>query len=264
MKEILKKLKQGAITIQEAEALLEKIEFERMKLKFVDKLARLDLHRDDRTGIPEVILTQGKKPSWAVKLVIEMAKERGRAIATRVEPELAKKIRQAISSDYSVSVHSDARMLVVKRKGYRTVRTGGKIGLIAAGTADLPVAEEARVFAEESGCEVLSAYDVGIAGLHRVLDPLEEMMKRDVDVIIVVAGMDAVLPITVKSLVNLPVIGVPTSVGYGIGKGGIAPLLTMLQSCSPGLTVVNIDNGFGAAASAVLIANRVARFRVES
>lgn len=260
-KEILRKLKAGKITIEEAEKLLEKTSFDGLKLKLVDKLARLDLHRKVRTGIPEVILAEGKKPEWVVKLLLEMAKAQGRAIATRVNPELAKKIKASLPSGYTAKVYPEARMVVVNKVGYRTIRTGGKIGLIAAGTADLPVAEEARISAQEMGCEVLYAYDVGIAGVHRVLGPLEEMLNNDVDVIIVVAGMDAVLPITVKGLVNLPVIGVPTSVGYGIGSKGIAPLLTMLQSCSPGLAVVNIDNGFGAAALASLIANRVAAKR---
>lgn len=261
MKEILKKLKAGEITVKEAEALLEKTSFEVLKLKFVDKLARLDIHREERTGIMEVILAEGKKSAWVIKLLLEMAEEKGRAIATRVNSELAKKIKESISSGYTVNLYPEARMVIVKKSGYREVQTGGKIGLIAAGSADILVAEEARVFAQEMGCEVLCAYDVGIAGVHRVLEPLEEMINKDVDVIIVVAGMDAVLPITVKGLVNLPVIGVPTSVGYGIGAGGIAPLLTMLQSCSPGLGVVNIDNGFGAGALASLIANRAAKFR---
>lgn len=261
MNEILKRLKAGEITVEEAENLLEEGHFERFRLKFVDKLARLDIHRKERTGIPEVILAEGKDPSRAARLIIELAKEQGRAIATRVNSALTEKIKESISRDLSVDVFDEARMIIVKKKDYQISLTGGKIGLIAAGTADLPVAEEARLFAEQMGCEVLHAYDVGIAGVHRVLEPLHEMLTMDVDVIVVVAGMDAVLPITVKGMVGLPVIGVPTSVGYGIGAKGIAPLLTMLQSCSPGLAVVNIDNGFGAAALAALIANRAAKFR---
>lgn len=261
MKEILKKLKEGMITVNEAEELLEKKSFERLNLKFVDKIARLDIHRQNRTGIPEVILAEGKKPEWTVKLILATVKEKGRAIVTRVNPELFKKVKKATLSKFTVKFHNDAHILIVSKKNYKITKTGGKIGIIAAGTSDISVAEEARVFAQEMGCDVLCAYDVGIAGVHRVLEPLEEMLSNDVDVIIVIAGMDAVLPITVKGLVNLPVIGVPTSVGYGIGAGGIAPLLTMLQSCSPGLAVVNIDNGFGAAGLAVLIANRISKFR---
>lgn len=261
MKEILERFKAGEITVEEAEALLEKNASDRLKIKYVDGVARLDVYRDDRTGIPEVIQTECKKPEWAVKLVLEMAKERGRAIATRVSPDLVNKIKDSVPSGYVTEAYDEARVVVVKRDGYKVTKSGGRVGLLAAGTADIGVAEEARIFAQEMGCEVIYAYDVGIAGVHRVLGPLEEMMHKEVDVIIVAAGMDAVLPITVKGLVTLPVIGVPTSVGYGIGAGGIAPLLTMLQSCSPGLAVVNIDNGLGAGALAALIANRAAKFR---
>jgi hypothetical protein len=263
VEEILQRFKIGEITLGEAKELLEKEAFAKMKLRLVEKLARLDVYREARTGIPEVILTEGKKVSWAISLLVEMARERGRAIASRINSSLVKELKNATPPGFTVEVHAEARIAVLKREGYR-IEKGGKIGLIAAGTADLPVAEEARVFAQEMGCTVIHAYDVGIAGVHRVLDPLEEMLRAEVDVIIVVAGMDAVLPITVKGLVNLPVIGVPTSVGYGMGAKGLAPLLTMLQSCAPGLAVVNIDNGLGAAATAALIANRVASFRSPS
>lgn len=262
MREILEKLKAGDISLDEAQNYLEKVALDRLKLNLVEGLARLDVHREARAGIPEVILTQGKKPSWAVKLVMEMAKEKGRAIATRVDADLAIKLKEsAPSSKYDFVYHEEAQIAIVKKKDYKITLTGGQVGILTAGTADISVAEESRIIAEEMGCKVLYAYDVGIAGVHRVIEPLSDMLNKDVDVIIVVAGMDAVLPITVKGLVNLPVIGVPTSVGYGIGDKGIAPLLTMLQSCSPGLAVVNIDNGFGAGALAALIANRVAKFR---
>ncbi len=234
---------------------------DKFKLEFIDNLAKLDVCRDERTGIPEVVLAGSKKPSWAVKCIIRMATSKGRAIATKVDEKLAKKIKKSIPKGFIFRFYPEACVVIVEKKGYKTCKIDGKIGLITAGTADIGVAEESRVIAEEMGCKVLTSYDVGIAGAHRAIEPLKEMLKKEVDVIIVVAGMDAVLPITVKGLVNLPVIGVPTSVGYGIGAGGIAPLLTMLQSCSPGLAVVNIDNGFGAAALAFLIASRVAKYR---
>ncbi len=256
MEKILKKLKSGEITLKTAESLLKKNFSDTMKLKFVAQLARLDIHREERIGIPEVVFAEGKKSSWAVKIIKEMAKERGRAIVTRVNKKLIKKIKESIGTEFTVKEYRDARIITVKKKGYKIKKTGGIVGLIAAGTSDLPVAEEARVILKEFGCKVIYAYDVGIAGVHRVFEPLEEMLLKKVSVIIVAAGMDAVLPITVKGMVNLPVIGVPTSVGYGVGAGGIAPLLTMLQSCSPGLVVVNIDNGFGAAAAAALIARK--------
>jgi len=264
MREILEKLQNGFISLDEAQAELEKTAFDTMKLKFVDKLARLDLNRESRTGLPEVILAQGKKDEWVENLLWEMAKEKGCAIASRVHLELAEKLARSVPEGYTADIYNDARMVIIKRFDYVTVKTGGRIGLLAAGTADIAVAEEVRIFAGEMGCDLFYAYDVGIAGIHRTLEALEELITADVDVIIVVAGMDAVLPITVRGLVNRPVIGVPSSVGYGIGEKGLAPLMTMLQSCSPGLAVVNIDNGFGAAAFAALVANRIAVYRRQS
>jgi len=261
MREILEQLKNGVITMEKAQEELEKSAFDRMKLQFVDKLARLDLNRAQRTGIPEVILAQGKKDEWVERLLFEMAKEKGRGIASRVHPELAKGIESRVPNGFKADVYLDARIVVVKDINFVTPKTGGRIGLMTAGTADIAIAEEAKVFATEMGCDVFWAYDVGIAGIHRTLEALDVLLKEDIDVIIVVAGMDAVLPITVRGLVNLPVIGVPTSVGYGIGEKGMAPLMTMLQSCSPGLTVVNIDNGFGAGSFAALSASRVAKYR---
>ncbi len=261
MRLILEKLTAGLITLEDAQAEIEQTAFERMKLQFVDKFARLDLSRAQRTGIPEVILAEGKKDEWVEKLLFEMAKESGRGIASRVRPELAERLGQGVPEGFLADLHIDARMVIVRKIDYVTPKTGGKIGLLTAGTADISIAEEARIFATEMGCEVFFAYDVGIAGIHRTLEALEALLKANIDVIIVVAGMDAVLPITIRGLVDLPVIGVPTSVGYGIGDQGLAPLMTMLQSCSPGLTVVNIDNGLGAAAFAALVAKRIARYR---
>jgi NCAIR mutase (PurE)-related protein len=261
LREILVKLQEGAISLDEAQTEIENTAFDTMKLKFVDKLARLDLNRAARTGLPEVILAQGKKDEWVEKLLFEMAKEKGRAIASRVHPDLAEKLAQRVPEGFTADIFIEARMVIVKRDGFIAAKNGGRIGLLAAGTADFSVAEEVRVFATEMGCELYAAYDVGIAGIHRTLEALEELLKADVDLIIVVAGMDAVLPITVRGLVNLPVIGVPSSVGYGIGEKGMAPLITMLQSCSPGLAVVNIDNGFGAASFAALVAGRIAKYR---
>lgn len=261
MRDILIKLMEGGISLDLAQEELERQAFERMKLQFVDKLARLDLNRAQRTGIPEVILAQGKKDEWVEKLILEMAKEKGRGIASRVHPDLARKIAERVPPGFKAEIHIDARIAVVKEKDFITPKNGGRIGLMTAGTADIAVAEEAKVFAMEMGCEVFWAYDVGIAGIHRTLEALETLLHEDVDIIIVVAGMDAVLPVTVRGLVNLPVVGVPSSVGYGLGEKGLAPLMTMLQSCSPGLTVVNIDNGFGAASFAALAAARTAKYR---
>jgi hypothetical protein len=141
-------------------------------------------------------------------------------------------------------------------------QTGGRVGILAAGTSDVPVAEEAALMCREMGCSVHTAYDVGVAGLHRLFGPLCEMLdEAAVDVLIVAAGMDGALPSVVAGLVDVPVVGLPTSAGYGLGGAGVAALYSMLQTCVPGLSVVNVDNGIGAGAVAGLIANRVASAR---
>ncbi|MDP9351573.1 MAG: nickel pincer cofactor biosynthesis protein LarB, partial [Chloroflexota bacterium] len=139
--------------------------------------------------------------------------------------------------------------------------SGGRVGVLSAGSSDIPYAEEASVVAMQMGCTVRHIYDVGVAGLHRLFPPLRGLLQEGVDVIVVAAGMDGALPAVVSGLVDVPVIGLPTSTGYGAGGAGLAALLTMLQSCSPGLAVVNIDNGVGAGAMAALIANRAATGR---
>jgi pyridinium-3,5-biscarboxylic acid mononucleotide synthase len=151
--------------------------------------------------------------------------------------------------------------VVISKHDYILHRTGGQVGVISAGTSDIPVAQEAALIAEEMGCEVTCIYDVGVAGLHRLLDPLRNLLSKEVDAIIVAAGMDGALPSVVAGLVPVPVIGLPTSIGYGMGGKGVAALLSMLQTCAPGLSVVNIDNGVGAGITAAMIANRVARAR---
>ena len=148
---------------------------------------------------------------------------------------------------------------MVKEKSFRFEKKKGVVGIITAGTSDIPVAEEAKEILISMGCEVMASYDVGIAGVHRIFSPLSKMIKEGVHVIIVCAGMEGTLPGVVAFLVDVPVIGVPISSGYGLGANGKGALITMLQSCSPGLVVVNIDNGFGAGASAALIANKMAK-----
>jgi hypothetical protein len=152
-------------------------------------------------------------------------------------------------------------MVVIKNKDFVVKNTGGKIGILTAGTSDIPVAEEAKVIAEEMGCNVYTSYDLGVAGIHRLLQPLKDLIMKDVDVIIVVAGREGALSSVVAGMVNVPVIAVPTSNSYGFGEKGVSTLMAMLQSCSLGLAVVNIDAGVAAGAMATLIANRVAKFR---
>ncbi len=223
-------------------------------------MARPDLDRDARTGVPEIILVEGKERSLVVDLARRFIEARGRAILSRVRPRALAAIQEAFL-DAEVETHPRARMVVIRRAGGQVVRTGGRVGLITAGSSDLPVAEEAQVIAREMGCDTRLAVDVGVAGLHRLVAPLVEMCEWGVDVLVVVAGMDGVLPSVVSGLVSVPVIGLPTSRGYGMGGQGQAALLSMLQTCAPGMTVVNIDNGVGAGASAGRIANAVASAR---
>ncbi len=222
-------------------------------IKEVKDIAKLDIYRDKKCGIPEVILAEGKEPKWVAELLIAMTKEKGIAIATRVDKECFKEIKRK-HKNFRLKHYAKARMVVISKSGYKFKMGNGRVGLVAAGTADIPVAEEARCTMELLGCRVITAYDVGIAGMHRLFAPLEGMLKEKIACIVVVAGMEGALPTVVKSLVDIPVIGVPTSVGYGYGGKGESALMTMLQSCSPGLVVVNIDNGFGAGCAAALIA----------
>jgi NCAIR mutase (PurE)-related protein len=224
----------------------------------LEQLARLDLDRRARTGIPEIIFAERKELEVLCAIAEQMATARGRAVLSRVEPALQATLCARLEPRFVVEAHLRARMVVVRRPDAAAPAGAGVIGVLAAGTADLPVAEEARVIAEEMGCTVVHHYDVGVAGLHRLVEPVRELLAREVAAVVVVAGMEGALPTLVKALVPVPVIGVPTSVGYGFGRPGEAALMTMLHSCSPGLTVVNVDNGLGAGATAALIANRLA------
>lgn len=227
----------------------------------IEGFAKLDAHRSERTGIPEAVLAEGKTNDQVVEALKRMAETTGVALATRVSEECAVAIKRALGSKLKVNRNALSRTVVVQKKGAKPRPTGGVIAILAAGTSDIPTAEEARVTAEVMGCEVLAHYDVGIAGIHRLLEPIKTVISKGVSAIVVVAGMEGALPSVVRGLVAVPVIGVPTSTGYGYGGHGQAALMTMLQSCAPGLTVVNIDNGFGAGATAALIANQIVRAR---
>jgi len=219
---------------------------------------RPDPARERRKGVPEVVFGETKTTAQVVSMVHSLLEGTGRAIISRVHPETLEALRQEFR-DCTLRVREAARALVIYQPGYESTRTGGKVGVLSAGTSDVPVAEEAALMAEEMGCQVTCVYDVGVAGLHRLWEPLRALLSSEVDVLIVAAGMDGALPSVVAGLGPGPVIGLPTSVGYGLGGRGVAALLSMLQTCAPGLSVVNIDNGIGAGSTAALIANRVAR-----
>ncbi|HIP95984.1 MAG TPA: nickel pincer cofactor biosynthesis protein LarB [Anaerolineae bacterium] len=225
------------------------------------QFTRPDFNRQARKGVPEVVLAERKDIDQVLEIARRFLEATGRAILSRVPPEMEARLRAEFST-FEVEWYPIPRAMILRRPGTTPPDSGGRVGILTAGTSDVPIAEEAALLCREMGCEVHTAYDVGVAGLHRLFEPLEHLLTQaQVDVIIVAAGMDGALPSVVSGLVDVPVIGLPTSVGYGLGGRGVAALLTMLQTCSPGMAVVNIDNGIGAAAVAGLIANRAAAAR---
>src|SRR5450432_268117 len=221
---------------------------------------RPDSGRERRKGAPEVIFGETKETAQIIAMAQGLLAGTGRAIISRIPSASIAPIREAFHA-YTVRMREAAHAMVIYSPEYVRRSTGGHVGLISAGTSDIPMAEEAALIAEEMGCRVTCIYDVGVAGLHRLMLPLSDLLTDDVDAIIVAAGMDGALPSVVAGLVPVPVIGLPTSIGYGLGGKGVAALLSMLQTCAPGLSVVNIDNGVGAGITAALIANRVAQAR---
>lgn len=207
--------------------------------------ARLDHHRAFRRGFPEAVYCAGKRPEHVKKIVKAMFKQKGPIILTRAD----KKLYEFLLGDFpELKYNESAGMIYAFKSKIRNKKT---VLILAAGTSDIPVAEEARQTLEIMGNRVKAVYDVGVAGIHRLLDKLPDISRANV--IIVVAGMEGALGSVVGGLTDKPIIAVPTSVGYGSSFRGIAPLLTMMNSCSPGMTVVNIDNGFGAGYFASLI-----------
>ena len=213
--------------------------------------AHADTHRHMRTGFPEVIFGTGKTPAQIATLLAELGRDGATVMATRIAPDVAREVLAAVTG----ARYLDGARIVVLGPAPEPTRGRGTIVVLSAGTADIPIAEEAAVTAELDGNKVVRVFDVGVAGLHRLLAHLETVEKAEV--LVVVAGMDGVLPTVVAGLFSRPVIAVPTSIGYGAAMGGIAALLTMLNSCATGVAVVNIDNGFGAGRMASLL-NRVA------
>lgn len=224
----------------------------------LDGEIRLDAERGSRTGVPEVIYAEYKSNEQIFESLRRLSGKSGRALAARCRADTLIHAETIIEDATTMTVDKVARTVIASYQGAEPQKTGGKVGIVAAGTSDVPVAREAAIMVAEMGCEVVAMNDVGVAGLHRLVVPLETMIEARVSVVVVVAGMDGALPSVVAGLVSLPVIGLPTSVGYGFGGGGEAALGAMLQTCVPGLVVVNIDNGIGAGATAALIANAVA------
>jgi len=255
LREVLESLLEGLLTVEEAEKQLKLL-----SILEVEDFARVDVGRELRRGVPEIVLAEGKPPKETLKIVVRLVEEAGRALVARASPSHLASLAK-LKSRFKVEIWRDAGLAVVKRPGFRVEKTGGKVAVFTAGTADIPVAREVEVVAGEMGCETFSAYDVGVAGLHRLLKPLREALSWGAHVFVVVAGMEGALPSVVASLVDVPVVGVPTSTGYGYGGRGKAALASMLQTCSLGLAVVNIDNGVGAGVYAALIANQAVQGR---
>ncbi len=234
-----------------------------------DLLARIDIGRVARKGVPEIVLADAKSDEQTLAIVRAFLVSSGRAVVSRMRPQTMDLFEREFANPQTarLDLRRQARAAAIHAPGFERPQTGGHIGVLTAGASDIPVAEEARLVAEEMGCRVTPLYDVGVAGLHRLLGPLQAMFAGDpngpdaVAALVVCAGMDGALPSVVAGLAPVPVIGAPTSVGYGVGGKGRAALLSMLQTCAPGLTVVNIDNGVGAGATAALIANRLAAAR---
>lgn len=240
LKNLLEQVRKGALSTEEAAARLATLPYEDLGF------AKLDHHRALRRGFPETVFGAGKTSEQIVTIVDRIAARGQRVLVTRTTSEVHAKVA-AVRPE--ARFHEAARCLTVEAEPPPALP--GLIAIAAAGTSDLPVAEEAAVTAEFHGAKVERVYDVGVAGLHRLLD--RTPMIRSADVVIVVAGMEGALPSVVAGLVDAPVVAVPTSVGYGASFHGLAALLAMLNSCSSGVGVVNIDNGFGAAHLACLI-----------
>jgi len=241
LKQLLDSVKQGAVPVEEAIEQLRSLPFQDVGC------AHVDHHRELRQGMPEIIFGEGKKDEQIIDIMTAMAENGSNVLVTRIGEDKAKHIQRTF---IGALYHENARCLTLEQRPVE-VNGRGTILVVSAGTSDLPVAAEALVTARFLGNKTDHVYDVGVAGIHRLLARREELAAASV--IIVVAGMEGALPSVVGGLVDKPVIAVPTSVGYGAAFGGIAALLGMLNSCAAGVTVVNIDNGFGAACSASLI-----------
>jgi len=250
LRNLLEMVRTGHMDLDAAMAQLKKLPFENLGY------ARLDNHRCVRTGVSEVIYCEGKAIAHTQGIVKRLAQHHDNILATRASQEMYAGIREAVED---CVYHEMARIVVIKP---RPVEKRGNIAVVTAGTSDIPVAEEAAVTAETLGNHVNRIYDAGVAGIHRILNVREDLFKANVAV--VVAGMEGALTSVVGGLVSCPVIGVPTSVGYGASFGGVAALLCMLNSCASGVSVVNIDNGFGAGYQASLINKLAVRHETEA
>ncbi|AIF84839.1 NCAIR mutase-like protein [Candidatus Nitrososphaera evergladensis SR1] len=257
LRTILEKFAKGAITAEEAQK-----EISIHAIEHVDNIARLDVGREMRRGLPEIVFAERKEYADTLQIAVAAVKRNGQVVVSRVKKKDLAKLASALKKKglfVEVGRNSTTILVAAANKSQKQKQALGRVGIMAAGTSDIGVAEEARLVAEAMGCDVITSYDVGIAGMHRVFPALKEMLAKKVGAIVVVAGMEGALASVVASMVDVPVVGVPTSVGYGFGADGIAALASMLQSCTLGLAVVNIDNGVGAGAFAASVAKSATR-----
>jgi hypothetical protein len=243
---LLRQVRDESLPIDEALERLAVLPFEDLGF------AKLDHHRPLRAGLPEVVFGQGKTALQIAEILFRLCASGVPALATRCDAEIFAAVHDLIPE---AEYHSTARCITCSVQSERPEKQGGHVAVLSAGTSDQTVAEEAALTAEVFGARVSRIYDVGVAGLHRLLAHLP--LLRTADAVIVCAGMEGALPSVVGGLVQVPVIAVPTSIGYGSSFGGITALLAMLNSCSPNITVVNIDNGFGAGYVSSLYASRL-------
>lgn len=240
LEDVLREVFERKISPEEALRLLKDYPYKDLSF------AKIDHHRELRRGFPEMVYGGGKTEDQIIKIAQEILKKRSNLLVTKVEPEVFKKIKKEIPA---IHYNTLGKTAYLKKK--KPSPGKGKIVIITAGTSDIPVAEEASVTCDLLGNEVEKIYDVGVAGIHRLFGEMEKI--KDARVIIVIAGMEGALPSVVAGITDIPIIGVPTSIGYGASLKGLAALLAMLNSCPGGVAVVNIDNGFGAAYLASLI-----------
>lgn len=251
MKDILERLVKGELNVDEAEHLLKADNI----LEF-DDIAKFDIKRNERTGFPEAVFSPSKDYDDLITIIKKYLQNSDEdLIITKLSPERYEKILEDLGENsYIIDYNKRAQILIIRKELVKK-NPMAKIGIITAGTSDINIAEEARVIVEEGGCEAITSYDIGVAGIHRLFPQIAYMVKEGVRAFIVCAGMEGALPSVVAGLVDVPVIAVPTSVGYGVGEGGRVALDAMLQSCAPGIAVVNIDNGFGAGVFALTMVN---------
>lgn len=256
--ELLNKYMRGQITIDYLQKQISVNSIEEVG----NNLAKLDIGREVRKEIPEVILASGKEYKDVLEISLTAIKRNGQIVVSKVPLEYLRRLRADIRKrGFGIEVGKNSTTILITDNDNSSYQKQirGKIGILAAGTSDIGIAEEARLMAKAMRCMTLQSYDVGIAGIHRLFKALQEIVSNNVGAIVVVAGMEGALASVVSSVVNVPVIGVPTSVGYGFGSDGVAALGSMLQTCTFGLAVVNIDNGIGAGAFAALVANHVSK-----